>query len=118
MLRVNKAPFKMSRYTRDDSTDDTMVKAHAYLAVNAGSVHAYVTMTTGGNTLNGYVGLTNDPAGAGDLIRYHGMGNTVYPISISFDVAKGEYFEVTTSNSDAVIWWKSYGPLKNPIDFN
>jgi len=108
----------LSAYTNEDSENNAMLRAHAYKAQTDGFVS--VTCVNDSNeTLSGYVGLTNDPAGAGDLIqRFFGFDPNAVT-SLAFLVAKDEYFEVTyTGTQEPVIWWKSFGALQKPIDFN
>lgn len=97
-----------------------MLPAHAYKAQTDGSVCATRSESgTGKATFCGYVGLTTDPEGEGDLLQteyiYQLPGESAYKGSISFLVAKDDYFEITGSGA-IVIFWKSIGPLIKPID--
>ena len=119
MLRIGRAPFKLSEYTTEDSDGNAMLKAHAYQAQSAGFVCARVISSSGEVELNGFVGLTSDPAGAGVKVQCSFVVTTTYGTDASFAVAKGEYFELTTTSANAVnIYWKSVGRLLKPIDFN
>jgi len=109
----------LSAYTNEDSEANAMLKAHAYKVATAGQVTAYVQANTINQNLAGYVGLTNDPAGAGDLIqKVSSVSSFGVPLfAISFLVAKDEYFEITTSSTNAAtIRWKSIGTLSKPVD--
>ncbi len=106
-----------SAYTNEDSESNTILKSHAYLAATDGWVSAIVLSGTQGNGLVGYVGNTNDPEGAGDLIQGITVpANTTFAVSINFAVAEGEFFEVTSSDTITDIWWKSIGALSKPVD--
>jgi len=120
VLHVEKPMTKLSiGYVTGDSDANPMLKSHAYLAVNDGFVAAYVTFTTSNHAIRGYVGLTDDPAGAGNLIQTNSPGDTGNaPAGIFFAVAKGEYFEITvTTTVTPTIRWKSLGlTLQRPVD--
>jgi len=119
-LEVKTPPFKMSPYTVEDSDGNALLRAHAYEAVSAGSVHVYCLLGLGDKWIKGYVGVTNNPPGEGNPIQWQSQdteGQGCY-VSFSLDVAKGEYFEITTSADTPVINWKSYCTLKKPIDHN
>jgi hypothetical protein len=103
-----------SAYTDEDSNTDTMLKAHAYLAATSGFVTAYSALGAGRN-LKGYVGATNDPAGAGDLVQSIVSQEDTNTVSISFPVAAGKYFEIT-GDGTPVIRWVSVGALSKPVD--
>lgn len=109
------APKRLSAYTNQDSDANVILKDHTYLAGNDGFVTAYANITTG-TYIRGYVGVTDDPVGAGDLILETSVsGND--RASISFPVAAGEYFEITTNAAIAInIRWKSNGRLSKPVD--
>lgn len=112
----------LSAYTIKDSEDNTMLKAHAYLAATDGFVTAVLPVWADQQVIKVYVGSTNDPAGAGYImdgavgvpgtnIKYMGVG--------SIPVKEGEYFEITYSGSqNPIIRWKSMGTLVNPVDQN
>lgn len=113
------AKVVLSAYTNQDSESNAMLKAHAYKAATDGQVTAYVQATAINQNLAGYVGLTNNPVGAGDLIQKVSSVSSfgVGLFAISFLVAKDEYFEITTASSNAVtIRWKSSGTLSKPVD--
>lgn len=106
----------LSAYTNLDSENNAMVIAHAYKAATAGFVYAHSQDGAVGNVLIGYVGTTDDPAGAGTLIQPIHRSSLNYDICVSIAVAKNEYFEITSSASDVVILWKSHGTLSKPVD--
>lgn len=118
MFLIGKPPFKLSEYNREDSEGNFIVKNHAYFAQSAGYVTANVSLSTAAHYIRGYVGMTSNPAGEGDNIRYMQIGGAVYDVSISFLVPKGAYFEITSDSGTPVIWWLSFGALRKPIDFN
>lgn len=100
--------------TPNDSESNAMVKAHAYLAQTSGYVTAW-TEAQNSNWLRGYVGITNDPAGAGTNAdsSAHATG---YP-SITFFVGKGKYFEVThDSQTVTIIWTPLVSGGEAPVD--
>lgn len=106
----------LSAYTNLDSENNAMLKSHAYLAASGGCVSALVT-NENGKYLRGYVGTTNDPAGAGDLIDHSGSITGSARAGISMEVSEGEYFEVTYNGSNTpTIRWKSRGTLSKPVD--
>ena len=107
----------MSAYTSEDSEGNSMLKSHAYLAATDGFVVASVDSNGSGTNLKGYVGTTNDPAGAGDLVGYNSYAGSAHGESICFPVAEGEYFEITTTATGTPsILWKSMGTLSKPVD--
>jgi len=110
----------LSAYTDEDSDNLAMLKAHAYRAQTDGWVSAHCTFTADISNIKVYVGLTADPAGAGDLIQQTDINEIGggYIGSVCALVAKDEYFEITVSGDTPVIWWKSMGALLKPIDFN
>jgi len=106
----------MSAYTNEDSESNAMLKSHAYLAATGGSVSVYVA-NQNSKILRGYVGSTDDPAGAGDLIQISEDAEGSQYTCFSFLVAEGEYFEVTYDGTNTpVIRWKSFGTLSKPVD--
>lgn len=119
-LHVEKPMLKMSAYTTEDSDGNAMLKAHAYRAVNAGVVDVFCSLTASAAWIRGYVGLTNDPEGAGTLIhrRTQDTEGQGYSAGFTLHVAQGEYFEITTSADTPTILWKSFGVLKKPVDHN
>jgi len=107
----------LSEYTNEDSDGNAVLASHAYKAATDGFVSAWVAnMSSGGDEMKGYVGTTNDPAGAGDLIARQAMGNIVHDVGVFFAVAKDEYFEIIVSSRTPTIFWKSKGALSEPID--
>lgn len=107
---------KLSRYTNKDSDENVLLIAHAYKAQTAGVAYGSVNLNTG-NACSLYVGLTNDPLGAGERIEQFDTGSTTFPVSLSAHVAKGEYFEFICPQT-VTIKWKSFWELKKPIDYN
>ena len=106
-----------SAYTNLDSESNVLLKSHAYQAATDGFVDAFVTTSGVGQAINIYVGSTDNPAGEGTLIQRHAQDTTGNVLNVSARVAKDEYFEVTTTSTNAVtINWKSIGTLSNPID--
>lgn len=119
MLRVNKAPFRLSAYTNLDSDGNPMLKDHAYKAQGPGFVCATCQSEGPGTYVKGFVGLTSNPAAEGDMLGYNAFAGTTLGESICIPVAKDEYFECYTDSANPIlIWWKSVGTLKKPIDFN
>jgi len=106
----------LSAYTREDSEINNMLTAHAYLALTDGFVSADVVLNAAGDNFRGYVGATDDPAGAGDRVGNVEAARTNHNKCRNFLVAKGEYFEIVTSSGTPLIWWKSFGALGNPVD--
>ncbi len=114
-----KAYVAFSAYTNLDSENNAMLKAHAYLAATDGFVAAYSLSDTGGHHLKGFVGATNDPAGAGTKIQDNESHSSSDVRCIFLAVAAGEYFEVTEdSSTNPTILWKSRGTLSKPVDQN
>ena len=105
-----------SAFTTNDSESNVMLKAHAYLAVTDGFVNAIVSLSANSDQLQGFVGSTDDPAGAGSQIGVQEASKNSQSAGISFPVAAGEFFEITVPTNNPTIWWKSRGPLSNPID--
>lgn len=106
----------------DDDDTNTLLPAHAYLANQDGWVSVlFQTGPAGGNSsCYGYVGATNNPAGAGTLKAQ--FFNGVYLSDddkgwITFRVASGKYWEVTKSNVDSItITWEPVGTLVKCTD--
>ena len=107
----------LSAYTDEDSDGNVLLKGpgHSYKAATDGLVYVYILTGAAGTSLKGYVGLTDDPIGAGMLIQPINIPVLNYDVPIQFAVAKDEYFEITTS-STPVILWKSFGTLSKPVD--
>lgn len=89
--------------TTDDSESQPMAKAHAYLTQTAGFVTAW-TASQNTAALNGYVGTTDDPAGAGTQVAMNSSANNARPF-VSFFVGSGKYFELTHSTVAVTITW-------------
>jgi hypothetical protein len=107
--------FGFSAYTNLDSDGNAMLKSHAYKAATDGFVKATMTTNAINQSINGYVGATDDPEGAGDRVQTNFEALSAKGISIGFEVAKDEYFEITSSTT-ATIFWKSIGTLSAPVD--
>lgn len=104
-------------YSRQDDDSANMVKAHAYLTNQDGTITAYVESNSGVKVLNGYIDGTSDPAGAGELIASNEMTITGHMVYISMPVASGQYFEITTTSSnEPVIYWHPVGTLVKCTD--
>jgi hypothetical protein len=106
-----------SAYTLNDSDGNAMLKSHAYKAATDGFAMASVVANALGDAIRGYVGATNDPAGAGVLVQGNAaIGNSDIP-SICFPVQKNAYFEITGYGTPT-IRWMSVGTLSAPVDYN
>ena len=105
-----------SAYTNEDDASDTLIKDHAYLANSSGFVIAYC-QADASEYLRGYVGDTDNPAGAGVLVQ-SAEGESTTVICIFFAVGAGQYFEVTISagTTGNAIRWQSVGTLQKPTD--
>lgn len=119
-LRVNPPPFKLSAYTNQDSENNVMLPTHAYKAQSNGYVSAIGEILPTSGFIKLYVGLTDDPVGAGNLISRvtSVLPEGIETMSVSALVAKNEYFEIVSSSATPAIWWKSEGVLRKPIDFD
>jgi len=105
----------LSAYSTVDSDENAFERNHAYLATSDGYVSAHVLSLDAEEFLTLYVGLTDDPAGAGDIIQQaEGVNNT--NCAVGGLVAAGEYFEITSAKVNNNIRWKSFGPLSAPVD--
>lgn len=119
MIFTSSPPLRLSAYSDQDSDGNVMLKSHAYKAQSAGFVSARCGTYGTGFDLKGYVGLTSDPEGAGQWIGYNAFAGSAYGMGVTLLIAKGEYFEFITGSTEAIyIFWKSFGTLKKPIDFN
>lgn len=120
VLRVNPPPFKLSKYTNQDSDGNVMLEEHAYFAVTDGMVFGFCPAGTGTDVhISVYLDETDNPAGAGDRVQADVLMTEGLFGNYSVLVAKGEYFEVTTDSTVApTIYWRSFGVLNKPIDFN
>lgn len=111
--------FNLSAYTNEDSDGNAMLRSHAYKAATDGFVTVYGTTDGQGRDIRSYVGLTSDPAGAGDIVQYTETYGNGTEISQNFPVAKDEYFEIISANATlTIIRWKSIGALSKPVDNN
>ncbi len=114
-LQANPAVLTGDDPVSVDSGSDPMLKAHAYKAQTLGMVTAW-TNTNSVSAIKGYVGTTNDPAGAGVQVGENGSGSSIKSF-VSFLVAKDKYFELTHSAAVVNITWT---PIVagggNPID--
>lgn len=106
----------LSAYTDEDSENNAMLNNHAYKAATDGWVSAVASITLSAQ-IQLYVGTTNDPAGAGDLIqRFERFGVNTEQKSAAALVAKDEYFEIVATSGTPTIRWKSFGTLSKPVD--
>jgi len=111
----------LSAYTDEDSNSDAILKSHAYLAATDGKVYATSECDNGQNVIV-YVetatqyGIDSDPTAGGDIIEYSESSATDIWCSVSAEVAKGEYFEITSAGTIPAIHWKSFGTLSKPVD--
>lgn len=103
--------------TPNDSESNAMLIAHAYLAQTAGFVNAFTTLAVGKN-LKGYVGTTTNPAGAGINVDYTEVQTENEALNISFYVASGKYFEVTSTGTVTILWTPFVTGGAAPIDNN
>lgn len=98
-----------------DSESNAMLKAHAYLAQTSGFVNAFIDNDE--NALSGYVGNTNNPAGAGTLIaRNTVVGNAANDPFIFLFVGNGKYFEIVAVGTPTIIWTPLVSGGAAPID--
>ena len=107
----------MSAYSTIDSDGATFLKDHTYLATQAGMVYVTDDMASL-EEMTLYVGLTNDPVGAGLAIITHEMGDAGRKRrTISVHVAEGEYFELAMPGGNPNnYYWKGFGTLSAPVD--
>lgn len=111
------ASVSMSSYTVKDSDNNNILIAQAYLAATDGFVAAYQADHDNLEVLTIYVGNTDDPAGAGDIIQQFTSASDNRAASLFCAVQEGEFFEVTHSGSTVtVIRWMSLGALSEPVD--
>ena len=105
-------------FTTDDDTPTAMLVDHAYLANQDGTVTVNMISTESGSTfISGYIGTTTDPAGAGTLIVWSGTFDNGGVASITFPVASGKYFEITSNKTPTInILWHPIGVLVKPTD--
>jgi len=87
-----------------DSEDNPLLVAHAYKAQTAGIVTAIIKGQY--QLLTGFVGDTNDPAGAGQKVGEERDYNSVDALGqICFFVGKDKYFEITSTGTPEVYTW-------------
>lgn len=108
----------IGQHSNLDDDSNAMLKDHAYLANQDGFVSAVQASSASDKQLIGYIGTTNDPAGAGDrmagVTSYAGSNK---PMSILLVVASGFYFEITDESTNATsIYWHPMGTLVKPTD--
>jgi len=110
--------IEFSATTDEDSEGNAMLEVHAYKAQTDGFVNAELGTTLDGGGLYGYVGTTDDPAGAGTRVAISSqyIPEGTYWLNICFPVAKDEYFEIIADQGTPSIYWKSVGTLAKPID--
>lgn len=104
----------LSAHTNKDSEDNILVKNHAYKAATNGVVQIRAEGATAA-TLNGYVGGTSDPAGAGTQYVHGVIQSANDALNGTMVVAKDQYFEVT-GTCTMYIYWRSFGTLSKPVD--
>ena len=90
--------------TQIDSEGIALLKAHTYKAQTTGFVNASVP-TNNPQSLTGYVGATDDPVGAGTAVAFSSTSND--QASISFMVAKDNFFELAHTTQVVTITWTS-----------
>ncbi len=112
------ATTSLSAYTTKDSDNADMLPAHAYEAQTDGFVAVTAEEMDAGEILYGYVGATDDPAGAGDLIQRHEPAGTNRERSIFFAVPSGAFFEIVTDTASTVVirWISLATALSEPVD--
>lgn len=116
----------MSAYTNEDSDTNTLLltdpggTAHAYLAATDGFVVAYDSELDSGETIVGWIDTDSNPTSGGFVVASMESGSTDATHTITFPVAKGEYFEVTSDSTNpsatGVMFWKSLTTLGKPVD--
>ena len=117
MIAISSPPILGGQPTINDSEANPMLKTHAYFAQTPGYVNARTTGETV-NELKGYIGNTNDPVSAGDLIAREKHTETADDNNIMFFVAKGLYFEITSDGTPTIFWTPLIRGGASPIDFN
>ena len=104
--------------TVQDDDSATMLKAHAYLANQDGFVVVQHTID-GAMDVIGYIDTDTNPASGGTVA---GRLKTVTYVSpndvhtMTFPVASGKYFEITSANGTQVIRWYPIGTLVKCTD--
>jgi len=94
-----------SAYSTEDADSDTMVKDTTYTATSDGFVVVMVKLTATNNLLEGQID-------GSAIIRHEVAGNDW--ASITYPVATGETFKITSTTGTPTINWKSRGPLSKP----
>ncbi len=100
-----------------DSEGIAFLKDHAYLVQQDGIVHAFVSLAQA-QSLQGYNGSTNDPAGAGTLLVHVSnpvTGNAGFH-AITFAVASGRYFEIVSSGTPTIYYQLVQSTGTAPVD--
>ncbi len=96
-----------------DSESNAMLKAHAYKAQTAG--FAYARVFEGNVEVKGYVGSTDNPAGAGTHLVSNGSSSTANS-GITIFVPKDLYFEFTSTGTVTIAWGSLIAGGGAPID--
>ncbi len=89
--------------TANDSEPTAMLKDHAYLTQTSGFVDAIINSTS--NAVQGFVGTTNDPAGAGTNVQHQRSNAAASDSCIHFFVGNGKYFEIVAAGDTPTIYW-------------
>lgn len=116
-LEVKPPPILGDVPTLNDSEANAILKNHAYFAQGPGFVNAYTIGETT-SELNGYVDLTNDPAGVGIKISHDLHTSTDDDCNVHFFVAQGLYFEIMSDGTPTIFWTPLMRSGPPPIDFN
>lgn len=99
-----------------DSEGNSFLKAHAYLAAQNGMVHVYADLESG-ETIKGYNDNSSDPAGAGtQMVISEGQDLTDHFMSVTFTVASGRYFEITSDVTPTIVWQAMESTGGAPVD--
>ena len=101
----------LQAFVTDDSDSQAMAPAHAYLTQCDGFVVAINETTEAEQTVYGYIGDSDNPAGAGTLVAI----NKGVRGFLSFPVTTGRYFEIVGTSIDKIIWW-GIGSSDKPVD--
>ena len=104
-----------SAYSRSDSEPVNMTVAHAYLATSDGFVAFNITCDDG-EYYRAYVDTDTNPAAGGVVVASDRSNDASDTIGATFAVASGEYFEIVTTGTSDLIYWKSIGTLSAPVD--
>ena len=106
----------MGGFTNEDDDSNAMVKSHAYLANQDGFVTLWSTANSAGNGIRGYIGDTDDPAGAGTIVAQAISPADNFSVFLSFPVQSGKYFETNGGTATTIIWHSMGGTLAKPTD--